>query len=159
MGRGVNTVEWPAPFGHILCRVDGSDEACRAAEHAARMANSLGAGLSVLAIGEEAGHSEGFDEYARIEGVSEPMPPSVENDVRACLDQAMSVAAPAGLKDAARPIRTGNAATAICDAAQARSADLVVIRRRRSNLVERLLGASVPDALANGRRIAVLTVG
>ena len=148
-----------APFDHVLCWVDGSDEACRAAERAARIASSLDAGLSFLAVGEEAGRSEGFDAYARIEGVSEPMPASVENDVRACLDQAMSIAAQAGLKDATRLIRTGNAATAICDAARAQGADLVVIRRRRSSLVERLLGASVQDTLANGCGFAVLTVG
>lgn len=155
----MNAATEAAPFNHVLCWVDGSDEACRAAERAARLASSLDAGLSFLAIGEEAGRSEGFEEYARIEGVSEPMPPSIENDVRACLDQAMSIAAQAGVKDAARLVRTGNAATAICEAARAQGTDLVVIRRRRSSLVERLLGASVPDTLANGCGFAVLTVG
>ena len=148
-----------APFDHVLCWVDGSDEACRAAEQAARIAASLDAGLSYVAIGEETRHNEGFEAYARIEGVSEPMPPSIENDVRACLGQAMSIAAQAGVKAAARLVRTGNSATAICDAARAQGADLVVIRRYRSSLVERLLGASVPDTLANGCGFAVLTVG
>lgn len=155
----MNTAARAAPFGHILCWVDGSDEACRAAEHAARMASCLNADLSFLAIGEDASRSEGFDAYARIEGVSEPMPPSIKNDVRACLDQAMSIAAQAGVKDAARLVRTGNSATAICDAARAQGADLVVIRRHRSSLVERLFGASVQDTLANGCGFAVLTVG
>ena len=155
----MNTAAGTAPFGHVLCWVDGSDEACRAAEHAARMASSLDAELSFLAIGEDASRSEGFDAYARIEGVSKPMPPSIENDVRACLDQAMSIAAQAGIGNTAYVVGTGYAAKAICDAARAQGADLVVIRRHRSGLVEQLLGASVQDTLANGCRFAVLTVG
>jgi hypothetical protein len=81
------------PFGHILCWVDGSDEACRAAERAAHLAKSLGAKLSFLALGDEPGYSKGFEDYAQIEGVIGPMSPSIANNVEACLFQAVSVAA------------------------------------------------------------------
>ena len=155
----MSAAERTAPFSHVLCWVDGSDEACRAAERAAHLARSLGAGLSFLAIGEEAGRSEGFDEYARIEGMTEPMPPSIKGDVGACLDQAMAIAAKVGVTGARRLTRTGYAAAAICDAARAEGADLVVIRKHRSSLVERLLGTSVSDAFADGCEFAVLSAG
>ncbi|MDA3858178.1 MAG: universal stress protein, partial [Roseovarius sp.] len=130
------------PFSHILCWVDGSDEGCRAAEHAAYLARSLGAKLSYLAVGTETGRDKGFDEYARIEGVSEPMPPVLKGDVDACLRQAMSIAAKIGIAGTARLVRSGDEVMAVCDAAQAQDADLVVIRKRRSRLVEPLRGAA-----------------
>ena len=147
------------PFSHILCWVDGSDEACRAAERAAYLAKSLGAKLSYLAVGSDTGRDKGFDDYARIEGVSEPMPPILQGEVHACLDQAMSIAAKIGIAGTARLIHSGDEVTAVCDAARAQNADLVVIRKRKSSLVERLLGASASDTLANGCGLAVLSVG
>lgn len=148
-----------APFSHILCWVDGSEEACRAAEHAASLAQSLGAKLSYLAVGSETGRDKGFDAYARIEGVSEPMPPILKGEVDACLQQAMSIAARIGIAGAARLVQSGDDVVAVCDAARSQGADLVVIRKRKSSLVERLLGASASDTLANGCGFAVLSVG
>jgi nucleotide-binding universal stress UspA family protein len=148
-----------APVSHVLCWVDGSDEACRAAALSARLADGLGADLSFVAVGEATGRSAAFEEYARVEGVSAPRPSRLRDDVRDCLDLAMSIAARAGVEGTASVIRTGDAAMAICAAARARGADLVVIRRRRSGLVERLLGGSVTEALADGCGFAVLTVG
>jgi nucleotide-binding universal stress UspA family protein len=147
------------PFSHILCWVDGSEEACRAAERAAYLAQSLGAKLSYLAVGTETGRDKGFDAYARIEGVSEPMPPVLKGEVQACLEQAMSIAAKIGIAGTARLVRSGDEVMAVCDAARSQGADLVVIRKRKSSLVERLLGASASDTLANGCGFAVLSVG
>jgi hypothetical protein len=53
------------------------------------LAQSLGAKFSFIAIGKELGHDEEFAKYARIEGISNPMPPIVENTVEACLQQAI----------------------------------------------------------------------
>ena len=155
----MSAAERTAPFSHVLCWVDGSDEACRAAERAAHLAWSLGAKLSFVAVGHEPEHDEGFEDYARIEGMSAPMSPSIIGDVSACLDQAMAIAAKVGVTGATRLTRTGHAATAICDAARAEGADLVVIRKHRSSLVERLLGTSVSDAFADGCEFAVLSAG
>lgn len=146
------------PVSHILCWVDGSEEACRAAEYAARLAKRLGADLSYLAIGEETGPNAGFEAYARIEGVSEPMTPVLADDVRACLAQASSIAAHVGGHGAAQIVRTGDATAAICAAAQVQAADLVVIRKRKAGFVERLLSASVSEALTSQCNFAVLSV-
>jgi nucleotide-binding universal stress UspA family protein len=148
-----------AAFSHVLCWVDGSDEACRAAERAALLAQSLGASLSFIAVGQEPEDSRGFEDYARIEGVSEPMSPSIHSDAAACLDQAISIAKGLGVEGAARVIGTGDAVTAICNVAREQNADLVVIRRRQTSLVERLLGGSMSGRLENGCEFAVLSVG
>lgn len=148
-----------APFSHILCWVDGSEEACRAAERAALLAQALGAKLSYLALGSKTAGDTGFEEYARIEGVSDPMPPILNGDVDACLQQAMLIAAKKGITGAERMIRDGDEVSAVCDAARLQDADLVVIRKRKSTLVDRLLGASASDRLANRCGFAVLSVG
>lgn len=147
------------PISHILCWVDGSDEACRAAERAAHLSRSLGAKLSYVAVGTQTGRDDGFDEYARIEGVSEPMPPFLENDAHVCLDQAMSIAAKYGISGTARLVRSGDEVMAVCDVARTQGADLVVVRKRQSSLIGRLLGASASDTLANGCGFAVLSIG
>lgn len=72
----MNSVSATPPFSHILCWVDGSDEACRAAERAASLAQSLGAKLSYVAVGVETGRDQGFDDYARIEGDQNQCPRS-----------------------------------------------------------------------------------
>lgn len=87
------------------------------------------------------------------------MPPILKGDADACLDQAMLIAAKIGVAGTARLVRSGDEVTAVCTAAQAQKADLVIIRKRKSSLVDRLLGASASDRLANGCGFAVLSVG
>ncbi|WP_298856951.1 universal stress protein [uncultured Sulfitobacter sp.] len=147
------------PFTHILCWVDGSDEACRAAERAAHLAQNMGADLTFVAVGKELGFDAGFADYAQIEGVSGPMPPVTQGDVDACLQQAIAISAKIGVPDAKRMVTSGDAAAAICSIARSSGTDLVVIRRYKSNLVERLLGASVADTLSDGCGFSVLSVG
>ncbi len=154
MSRALHT----GPFSHILCWVDGSAEACRAAEYAAQLARRLGAELSFLAIGQETGPGAGFEDYARIEHVSEPMTPLVETDTRACLSQAVTLAAEAGVEHAAQIVQTGSVTTAICAAARAQAADLVVVRNREAGFVARLLTASVSETLTKNCDFAVLSV-
>ena len=72
-----------APFSHVLRRVDGSGEAARTADRAAHLARSPGARLSFAPIGTPHARGGGFEEHARIEGVTEPMPPSIAGDVGA----------------------------------------------------------------------------
>ena len=146
-------------FSHILCWVDGSSEACHAARQAAQLAKTLGARLSFVAVGQELTHDEGYEEYARFEGLSEPTPSFIENNALECLGIAMSAAASIGIHGAVRLTRTGNPATAICDAARAQGADLLVIGRRRSRRIEGWLGRSYVNMFAKGCSFAVLAAG
>lgn len=146
-------------FSRVLCWVDGSDEACRAAEHAALLARRIGAELSFVAVGNVPESDAGYSAYARIEGVSEPMPPIIGSDVTACLEQAMSISARVGVKGATRLTQSGAPIAAICDAARRQNADLVVIRKQRSNLVERLIGESISEKFSRQCNFAVLLVG
>lgn len=159
MGGAVSSMSGGAPFSHILCWVDGSAESCRAAERAAHLARSLEATLSYVAVGTEMGRDEGFDAYARIEGVSEPMPPLLNGNAHDCLEQAMSIAARIGISGATRLVESGDAVMAVCDAARAQDADLIVIRKRKSTLIERLQGGAASDRLTNRCGFAVLSVG
>ncbi|MEO0381561.1 MAG: universal stress protein, partial [Pseudomonadota bacterium] len=143
---------------HILCWVDGTDEACRAAEYAASVAKNLGAGLTYLAVGDEPEPNAGFEDFARIEDVSEPMTPTLEGNVRACLHRAATTAAQTGVHCAAQLVHAGKPADAICATAQSQGADLVVIRKRDTGLFKRFLTTSVLEALVNQCNFAVLSV-
>ena len=145
-------------FSHILCWVDGSYEACRAAEYAASLAKSLGAKLSYVAVGDEPVPSAGFEDFARIEGISEPMTPMLEDDVRVCLHRAARIASQAGVQCAAQLVHAGKPVEAICASAQSQGADLVVIRKREVGLFERILVTSVSELLVKQCNFAVLSV-
>jgi nucleotide-binding universal stress UspA family protein len=147
-----------APFSHVICWVDGSDPACRAAERATELAGRLGARLSFLAAGEEPRRDAAFAEYARIEGVSDPMSPDLPGAVRTCLAKAMSLAAKAGLDNVTRMVRTDDVVTAICATARTQASHLVVVGKQRANLVERALGTSVPDRLVSGCGFTLMSV-
>jgi hypothetical protein len=79
-----------------------SDEACRAAERADHMAQSLDAKLSCLATGTETDRDEGISEDARIEGICEPMTLALEGGVHACVNHTMSIAVKIGVSGEAR---------------------------------------------------------
>jgi hypothetical protein len=131
------------PFAHVLCWVDGSEASCRAAERAARLARALHAELSFLALGTQHARDEGFEAYARLEGVSGPMPPTLPGRASACLDKALSTAAGLGMPNAART----------------QGADLVVVGRRKPGLLGRLLGIADAETSTRGCGFSVLSVG
>lgn len=146
-------------FSHILCWVDGTDAACRAAEQAARLAKGLGAHLSYLAIGKDIGQDAGFEAYAQIERVSDPIVPVLDRQVRARLDQAASIAAKVQVHNVTQLIGAGDPTVAICDAAQAQGADLIVARKHKAGFVERLLNTPVSEALVSQCSFSVLSIG
>ncbi len=154
----MKNVETTGPFSHILCWVDGTEESCNAARYAALLAGQLGAEISYLAKGEEMGPSDGFTEYARIEGVSEPLPPMVMAGVEACLSRATSIATEGGLHRPRTIVRAGSATAAICEAARQQGADLVVLGKQKGGFFERLFQRPVSDALSSQCEFAVLAV-
>lgn len=147
------------PFSHILCWVDGTEKSCRSAERAIRLARSLDARLSFLASGKQLRKSEGFDAYARIEGVSGPMPPVVSRTVSDCVDHAMRLAAECGLEGAARLTSSANPLTAICGAARSEGADLIVLGKRHLKFGKPVFSASLMDRLSNRCALTVLSDG
>ncbi len=148
-----------APFNHVLCWVDGSPEACRAAERAALLAKSFGAQLSFAVIGQILDRDEGLEAYAKIEGITGPIPPMVGGSTETCLQQAKQIADRAGVESVKSLTLSGDPVDALCEAASEAGADLVIIRHHRAGLVERLLHRSVSDALADRCGFAVLSDG
>ncbi len=146
------------PFSHVLCWVGGSGAACRAAEHAAQLAARLGADLTFLAVGMRRGRDEGFEEYGRIEGVFDPAPLELGSQARECLDLAVAIAARAGITDAGRIVRQGGAVQALCEVARTSHADLVVVRHRRSSILDRRFRRSTGQQLSDRCGLAVLSM-
>ncbi len=148
-----------APFGHVLAWVDGSGISCRAAERAAQLARSLGAKPSFIAIGTQHRSDKEFEDDARIEGVSNPMPLEVPGDANACLHVAPGIAARLGMPVAGRVVCSGNPTAALCDVARTQGADLVVLGQHPPGPVGWLLGGSTADRVSKGCGFAVLSIG
>ncbi|TKA97616.1 hypothetical protein FAZ78_05070 [Cereibacter changlensis] len=66
----------PLKLRHVLCGVDGSDAACRAADRAARLAVALGAELTFLAVATDEEADAGFSDYSRAERLHVEAPPA-----------------------------------------------------------------------------------
>lgn len=148
-----------APFSHVLCWVDGSGAACRTAEHAAQLAARLGADLTFLAVGTRRGKDEGFEEYARLEGVSNPAPLEMGSQARECLALAIAIAARAGITNAGQIVRQGGAVQALCEVARTSHADLVFVRHPRSSIFDRLFRRSIGQQLTDRCGLTVLSMG
>ena len=122
---------------HILCGADGSDPACRAAEHAAWLATALNAKLTFLAVAREAGNSAALDVYRRTEGLGEERIPLMPRDAEQCLYAAQSSALTLGNTSTHRLIRIGKVAQTLLSVATEIEADLVVLGRQNHSELHR----------------------
>ena len=128
---------------HVLCWVDGTEEACRAAAWAARIADRFDAKLTYLALGRHLSRSEGLEDFARIENVELSSTLDTDADVRTCLAQAVSIARQIGHTDVNEFVTEGTPQDSICSAARHQDVDLVVLGRHRVSFAERLLGRGI----------------
>lgn len=135
------------PFKHILCGVDGSDPACRAAETAAKLAVALEADLTFVTVAREAKPDAAMKAYLEAEGlkgVALPLLPSVAEE---CMDIAMQLASAAGHNHPTRLIKTGEVATTLEAAVRNTGADLIVLGRHHRTNVSRAVFGSVSRAV------------
>ena len=133
----------------LLCGVDGSAPACRAAETAARWAVRLGASLTFVAITREAPTDPGVEAYRRAEGLTHEPVMLPASDAVACLDAAMRVAVAAGHPGARAVVRAGPVAGTLVSVAREIGADTIVLGRHGHSVIRRTVLGSVSGEVAN----------
>ncbi len=153
------SMETNKSFAHLLCGVDGSDPACRAAADAARLVLALGAKLTFLAVAQEAERSEEIEQYLEVEGLRGLSLPMLPTAAEACLDTAMSIAREVGVANATRLVMTGEVAPTICLTAQTKGADCIVLGRHRRGAARTLVKGSVAKAVGDNCDAALVLVG
>ena len=143
---------------HILCGVDGSDPACRAAEHAAWLATALNAKLTFLAVAREAGNSAALDVYRRTEGLGEEPVPLMSTAAEQCLIAAQSSASALGNNKTTRLIRIGKVAQTLLSVATEIEADMIVLGRHEHSELHRSIVGSVSRTIAAKSRLGILQI-
>ncbi len=143
---------------HLLCGVDGSEPACRAAALAAQLAQALGAKLTYLTVASEAEPQGQLKDYIEAEGLTGQSMPLLSAEADSCLDQAINIARGAGAPQVERLIKTGDAASVICDTAGQIGADCIALGRHGRGAVHRLVAGSVSDTLAKNCDMTLVLV-
>lgn len=181
---GRSTGSGGGPITHLLCGVDGSEAAYRAAELAARLALTLNARLTFLVVAPEAKASAELERFRKVEGLDEEPLPSIPVEADACLERAIGIARRAGVSDLTARVMTGDGrevstargrvhrsstavreteggpepASTICSAARSLGADCIVLGRHRRGAVSAALRASTARRIGDDCDCPVLSV-
>lgn len=143
---------------HILCGVDGSDPACRAAMHAGWLAKTLNAKLTFLAVARGARNDFELDAYRQTEGLGEEPVPMLPSQAEMCLVAALASASAIGHNTTDRLIRVGKVAQTLLSVAGEIGADTVVLGRHDRNELHRSFVGSVSRTIAAKSRLTLLQV-
>lgn len=146
-------------FRHILVGIDGYGPACRAAVAAARLALTLNAKLTFLAVAREVRTSKEIEDYAKLEGIDTPSLPLLRKEAETCLAAAMASAQELGLPGAERLIQTGDVAQTIALVARTREkTDCIVLRRSSHGVVRSLVMGSVAKKVGDATDSALVLI-
>jgi nucleotide-binding universal stress UspA family protein len=143
----------------IVAAVDRSEASLRAVDLAADLASKYDAELVLLTVGHEiAGSDPGFEAYARLEHVEEPMPSVIVDSIR---DELVTVRERAAAKGAQRisiEVVVGEPAAQILAAANVGQVDIIVLGSRGHGRLAGLLLGSVTQKVVALARCPVLVV-
>lgn len=144
-------------FQNILCCVDGSKHALRAAEHACVLAQKFGSSLTLITVAKELKPSEQVKRFIELEHLSGEPQYVLDEYTEDIMDKAKDVAEASGLKNVKTEIKTGNPARAIMEFAERRKVDTIVLGRRGMGDIEGVLLGSVSHKVASLAKCTVVT--
>ena len=143
-----------AAYRHVLVGTDGSATASEAVRHAAGVAATFGAKLTVVTAYAPAGSPSGLDE------VPDDLRWSVTDSAVATerARDAKHLAVEAGAKDVATVVQEGDPAEVILDTAELRGADVIVVGSKGMTSPKRFLVGSVPNRISHHAPCDVIIV-
>ena len=133
----------------VLVGVDGSSAALKAVDFAADLANKYEAKLVLLTVGRSPGVEPAFEEYARIEHISQPATELALATTRSILDSARDNARAKGAMRISTEWSFGDPAQEIIATARKQHADLIVVGSRGHGRLGGLLVGSVAQKLVS----------
>jgi nucleotide-binding universal stress UspA family protein len=145
-------------FSKILCAVDGSQHALKAAEVAGQLAQQLSAKLTFLTVTKELKMTEEVKRYMEIEHLTGELQYVLDEYTEQVMQQAKDAARAAGVSDAKTEVKTGQPARVIVTTAEAGGYDAIVIGGRGHGDLEGLLLGSVSHKVASLAKCTVITV-
>lgn len=145
-------------FSKILCAVDGSRHALKAAKLASELAERFGAKLTFLTVAKELKMSDEVRRFMELEHLTGEPQYVLDEYTEQIIQEAKDTARAVGVKDVAAEVKTGHAARIIVDTAELKGYDAVVMGGRGHGDLEGLLLGSVSHKVASLAKCTVITV-
>lgn len=145
-------------FKRILCCVDGSEHALRAAEAACALAAKFDSKLTFLTVAKELQPSESVKRFMTLEHLSGEPQYVLDAYTEDIMDKAKDVAEANGLRDVRTEVRTGNPARSIVEYAERQKCDCIVLGSRGMGDIGGVLLGSVSFKVNSLAKCTVVTV-
>ncbi len=142
----------------ILCAVDGSDYALKAAEFASDLAARYGAELTFLTVSKELKVTEEVKRFMHAEHLTGSPQYVLDEMTDRVLDQARERAKTHGIAKPKTEVKTGHPARAIVSYAERTGADVIVMGSRGMGDFEGLLLGSVSHKVSSMAKCTCITV-
>jgi nucleotide-binding universal stress UspA family protein len=136
-------------FQNILCAVDGSKPALKAAQTASSLAAELGAKLTFLTVTKEIDLTEDVKRYMEIEHLTGSPQYVLDRSTEQIIQDARECAREAGVADMRTEVKVGNPARTIIAFAERNGIDLIVMGGRGHGEIEGILVGSVSHKVSN----------
>ena len=145
-------------FQNIVCAVDGSEHAARAATAAAALAAKFGGKLTLLTVAKELKMTEEVKRYIELEHLSGEPQYVLDEYTESVIDKAKEAAEAEGLRGVQTEVRSGNPARSIVEFAERKKADCIVLGRRGMGDIEGVFLGSVSFKVNSLANCTVITV-
>jgi nucleotide-binding universal stress UspA family protein len=145
-------------FQNIVCAVDGSDHAERAAQAAAELAAKFGSKLVFVTVTKELKMSDSVRRYLEVERISGGLEYVLDEMTEEILEKARKAARAAGVENFKTEVKIGHPARTLVQFAERLHADTIVMGRRGHGDVEGALLGSVSHKVSALAGCTVVTV-
>lgn len=145
-------------FTKILCGVDGSEPAQRAATVAAELAQKFGGDLVFLTVTKEFRLTDEAKQYVELEQLTGEPQYVLEEYAENCLREAVNTARGLGVANVRREVKTGNPARTLVRESEVMKADCIVIGSRGLGDIGSILLGSVSHKVTSLAKCTVITV-
>ncbi len=145
-------------FNNIICAVDGSDHALKAAEVASALAAKFGAQLTLLTVTRKISVTPEIKRYLELEHLTGEPQYVLDDMTKRILEAATQAARDAGVAAVKTEVRIGPPARTIVDFAKRSDADVIVLGSRGVGDIEGALLGSVSHKVANLAAMTVIAV-
>ena len=145
-------------FKKILCAVDGSDHALKAAEVASDLAGKYGAELTLLTVTKELEVTEEVKRFMQAEHLTGSPQYVLDEMTDRVLEEAKDRAQKHGVARPKTEVKTGNPARVIVAYAERSGVDAIVMGGRGMGDIEGLLLGSVSHKVSSMAKCTCITV-
>lgn len=145
-------------FNNIVCAVDGSEHALKAAEVASALAAKFGARLTLLTVTKQISVTPEIKRYLELEHLTGEPQYVLDDMTKQILEAAARAARNAGVSSVETKVEIGPPARTIVDFAKRSDADAIVLGSRGVGDIEGALLGSVSHKVANLAAMTVIAV-